>query len=173
MYRLNSFVEKPGELGRRERFGNMKSSGERTSPCVCVFTGRNEIVAKVIFLHLFVILFTGGGCSSVHVRIASPPKQTPQEADTPPRSRHPPRSRQPPKKQTPPQEADPPRSRSPKKQTPQEADTPPKYKARHTHKHLYMVLPKYSKIQVLPGITSYRLMKDNKQAIELNALLKK
>ena len=49
----------------------------------------------------------------------------------------------------------------------------PTYKARHTHKHLYTVLPKYSKIQVLPGITSCRLMKDNKQAIELNDLLKK
>ena len=47
------------------------------------------------------------------------------------------------------------------------------YKARHAHKHLYMVLPKYSKIQVLPGITNCRLMKDNKQAIELNDLLKK
>ena len=45
------------------------------------------------------------------------------------------------------------------------------YKARHTHKCLYMVLPKYSKIQVLPGITSYRLMKYNKQGIELNSLL--
>ena len=46
-----------------------------------------------------------------------------------------------------------------------------KYKARHAHKRLYTVLPKYSKIQVLPGITSCRLMKDNKQAIELNSLL--
>ena len=45
------------------------------------------------------------------------------------------------------------------------------YKARHAHKHLYTVLPKYSKIQVLPGITSCRLMKYNKQAIELNSLL--
>ena len=45
------------------------------------------------------------------------------------------------------------------------------YKARHAHKCLYTVLPKYSKIQVLPGITSCRLVKDNKQAIELNSLL--
>ena len=45
------------------------------------------------------------------------------------------------------------------------------YKARHAHKRLYTVLPKYSKIQVLPGITSCRLVKDNKQAIELNSLL--
>ena len=46
-----------------------------------------------------------------------------------------------------------------------------RYKARHAHKRLYTVLPKYSKIQVLPGITSCRLVKDNKQAIELNSLL--
>ena len=45
------------------------------------------------------------------------------------------------------------------------------YKARRAHKRLYTVLPKYSKIQVLPGITSCRLVKDNKQAIELNSLL--
>ena len=45
------------------------------------------------------------------------------------------------------------------------------YKARHAHKRLYTVLPNYSKIQVLPGITSCRLMKYNKQAIELNSLL--
>ena len=45
------------------------------------------------------------------------------------------------------------------------------YKARYAHKRLYTVLPKYSKIQVLPGITSCRLVKDNKQAIELNSLL--
>ena len=48
-----------------------------------------------------------------------------------------------------------------------------KYKTRHAHKRLYTVLPKYSKIQVLPGITSCRLMKYNKQAIELNSLLNK
>ena len=47
------------------------------------------------------------------------------------------------------------------------------YKARHAHKRLYTVLPKYSKIQVLLGITSCRLMKYNKQAIELNSLLNK
>ena len=46
-----------------------------------------------------------------------------------------------------------------------------KYKARYAHKRLYTVLPKYSKIQVLPGITSCRSVKNNKQAIELNSLL--
>ena len=28
---------------------------------LAIFTGRNDVVDKVIFLHLFVILFTGGG----------------------------------------------------------------------------------------------------------------
>ena len=81
---------------------------------------RPQFVAKVIFLHLSVILFTGGGVSaSVHAGIpppwsrtlwkqtpprADPPEQTPQE-QTPPWSKHPP-------EQTPPgsrpcQEADP------------------------------------------------------------------
>ena len=46
------------------------------------------------------------------------------------------------------------------------------YKARHAHKRLCTVLPIYSKIQVLPGITSCRLMKYNKPAIDLNDLLK-
>ena len=47
-----------------------------------------------------------------------------------------------------------------------------RYKARHAHKHLCTVLPIYSKIQVLPGITSCRLMKYNKPAVDLNDLLK-
>ena len=88
-----------------------------------IFTGRNEVVAKVIFLHLFVILFTGGVSASVHAGIPH----------TPTVSRHP-RSRHPPD-QTPPEQtlprADTPRSRhppeqtAPGKQTPPRADTPP------------------------------------------------
>ena len=42
------------------------------------FTGRNEVVAKVIFLHLFVILFTGECLPQC--MLGYPP----------PRSRHPP-----------------------------------------------------------------------------------
>ena len=45
-----------------------------------IFTGRNEVLAKVIFLHLFVILFTGGGCLARR----TPPGQVP------PRTRYPP-----------------------------------------------------------------------------------
>ena len=50
----------------------------------CIVTGRNEVVAKVIFLHLSVILFTGGGSASVHAGIP-PAKETP-----PLQRRHPP-----------------------------------------------------------------------------------
>ena len=50
----------------------------------CFITGRNEVVAKVIFLHLSVILFTGGGSASVHAGIPPPPGK-----HTPPGSTHP------------------------------------------------------------------------------------
>ena len=70
--------------------------------------------AKVMFLHLSVILFTVGVSASVHAEIHTPPaadtplppgSRHPLEADTPPRrhppSRHPRGSRHPPGKQTP------------------------------------------------------------------------
>ena len=61
-----------------------------------MFTGRNEVVAKVIFLHLFVILFTGGGGLPQCVMGCHPPH--------PPRSKHPPGPDPPcPPEQTPPQ----------------------------------------------------------------------
>ena len=71
-----------------------------------LITGRNEVVAKVIFLHLSVILFTGGrGSASVHAGIP-PPEQTP------PLSRHPLGTR-PPKEQTHPPGTRPTRNRHP------------------------------------------------------------
>ena len=75
-----------------------------------LITGRNEVVAKVIFLHLFVILFTGGVVVVVVSQKAL--RQTPPGADTPrdqtpPGSRPPPGSRHPlPREQTPPPGAD-------------------------------------------------------------------
>ena len=56
----------------------------------CIVTGRNEVVAKVIFLHLSVILFTGGS-ASVHAGIPPPPRPgtLPDQAHTP-QTRHPP-----------------------------------------------------------------------------------
>ena len=73
---------------------------------IYVITGRNEVEAKVIFLHLFVILFTGGVCLSAcwDTNHCPPWEQTPPLGADPPRpdtpqSRHPPRSR-PPQEQT-------------------------------------------------------------------------
>ena len=62
-------------------------------------------MAKVIFLHLFVILFRGGS-ASVHAGMPPPP---PGSRDAIPGSRH----------------RHPPRSRHPPEQTPPAADTPP------------------------------------------------
>ena len=72
----------------------------------CIVTGRNEVVAKVIFLHLSVILFTGGS-ASVHAGIPPPParrppsKETPPKKEAPPQKEAPPRRRHPPAKETP------------------------------------------------------------------------
>ena len=79
------------------------------TPWGLLFTGRNEVVAKVMFLHVCVILFTGG----------SPGRPPWDQADTPldqadtPRPSRPPRTRQgePPPDQAdtpPPDQADPP-----------------------------------------------------------------
>ena len=72
--------------------------------CILV-TGCNEVVAKVIFLHLSVILFTGGCLPQCMLGYHTFPGQTP------PRGRHSPR-------------ADTPGSRPPQEQTPLE-QTPP------------------------------------------------
>ena len=66
-----------------------------------MFTGRNEVVAKVIFLHLSVILFTGGVCLSA-CWDTTPPEQTPPGSRHPPEQQPPPRSRHPPRSSSPP-----------------------------------------------------------------------
>ena len=104
-----------------------------------IFTGRNEVVAKVMFLLVSVILLTRGVSASVHAGIPPPWSRHPLGADptgedtpqeqTPPQSRHPasvhagipppPRSRHPPG-------ADPPWSRyHPWEQTRPQEQTPP------------------------------------------------
>ena len=68
---------------------------------VCVITGRNEVVAKVMFLLVSVILLTEGVCLSACWDTTPPPPSRPPRSrhhppeQTPPRSRHP-RSRHPP-----------------------------------------------------------------------------
>ena len=91
-----------------------------------IVTGRNEIMAKVIFLHLSIILFTRRRCL--------PQCMLGYHTHTPPGSRHTPRSRHPqeqtdtPQEQTPSTDttgADtPPWSRHPLEQTPPRAETP-------------------------------------------------
>ena len=56
-------------------------------------TGRNEVVAKVIFLHLFVILFTGGGGVLSQCMLGYQP---PRIRHQPPRPGRPPRITPPP-----------------------------------------------------------------------------
>ena len=106
--------------------GRGRDANPRDGGANLLLHGRNEVVAKVIFLHLFVILFKGEGvCLSACWDTtpppgADPPMSRPPGADTPredtPRSRHPP-------EQTPPV-ADIPLSRQPPEQTPPRPDTP-------------------------------------------------
>ena len=78
--------------------------------CLSIFLPpANEVWGKVIFLHLFVILFTGGVCLSACWDI-TPPSSPPGPGPTPPPP--PPRSR-PPRDQAPPQDQAPDWSRPP------------------------------------------------------------
>ena len=84
-----------------------------------IITGRNEVVAKVIFLHLSVILFTGGMCLRQPPQVRQPPgSDTPQSRQPPWVRHHPPQEQttplgQTPPGQTPPLGADTPRSGHP------------------------------------------------------------
>ena len=105
-------------------------------------TGRNEVVAKAMFLQLCVILFTGGGVCQGDPQKEAPPKEgdppkgrppcqgDPQEGvpprGRPPRKEAPPR-RRPPKKEAPPPKETPPRRRHPpKKEAPSRRRPPPR-----------------------------------------------
>ena len=90
--------------------------------CILV-TGRNEVVAKVIFLHLSVILFTGGGRGSASVHTGIP---APSGADTTP---PPPGSDTPPGADT---TTSPDQADTPQVQTPLQEQTPPP-RSRHHH----------------------------------------
>ena len=69
-----------------------------------IVTGRNEVVAKVMFLLVSMILLTGGVSASVHAGIPLPllgADNPPPPEQTTPGSRHPPEADTPPWKQTP------------------------------------------------------------------------
>ena len=77
----------------RQNFNRNGTGTETKLALIIIFTGRNEVVAKVIFLHLFVILFTGEGVLPQCMLGYQPPPR--DQADTP-QIRHPPRSDTPP-----------------------------------------------------------------------------
>ena len=72
-----------------------------------IITGRNEVVAKVMFLHVCVILFTGGSLGRENPPLG---RENPPGRESPPRTR-----------QTPPDQADTP---GPGKHPPDQADHP-------------------------------------------------
>ena len=89
----------PGKhpLGRHPPRQSLQQTVHILLECILV-TGHNKFVAKVIFLHLFVILFTGGVCLSA-CWDTIPPGADPPGADTPrtrPSQSRPPQSRHPP-----------------------------------------------------------------------------
>ena len=61
---------------------------KRALPTI-IITCRNEVVAKIIFLHLSVILFTGGVCLSACWDTNPPQEGGPPEGGTPPGRRPP------------------------------------------------------------------------------------
>ena len=79
-----------------------------------IFTGRNEVVAKVMFLLVSVILLTWGCLPQCMLGYHPPGADTPQEQTPPGQDTHP-RSRYPP----------------PPDQTPSRADSPPGSRLRH------------------------------------------
>ena len=85
-------------------------------------TGRNEVMAKVMFLLVSVILLTWGVCLSACWEQTPPWKQTPPQKQTP-REQTPPRSRHPLGADTPPRSRHPSGSRHTHPSL--EADTPP------------------------------------------------
>ena len=93
----------------------------------CLFTGRNEVVAKVIFLHLSVILFTGGG-GLPQCMLGYHPSPRTRQTPNPRIRHHPPRTRH-----TPPPIRHHPLGpgRPPQDQAPPGSDTPPQIRHHH------------------------------------------
>ena len=89
------------------------------------FTGHNEVVAKVMFSHVSVILYTGGVSEEPPGtrETSSRPRRTPPDQTDPPWT-----------KETPPDQADPPRTKEnpPGRENPPAGRTPPGRRLQHT-----------------------------------------
>ena len=95
-----------------------------------VITGRNEVAAKVMFLQLCVILFTGGGGSLAG---RTPWAGRPPLARRPPSRHNPPPTGRTPWTRRPPWQGDPPsRKNPPRRENPSGKETPP---GRETPRH--------------------------------------
>ena len=117
---INPWIRHCNTMWTWSRAGSTFTS-QNSSPTtvfIVLVTGRNEVVAKVIFLHLFVILFTRGGWYPTRhwgrtplPTGADPPgpgTPPPQTKHTPPDQTHPPRpGTPPPPEQTPPDQPPP------------------------------------------------------------------
>ena len=94
-----------------------------------IFTGRNEVVAKVMFLQVSVILSTGGGLRRTPPDQGEPPpdgEPPPRDGGTPPRWR-------PPGWRTPPGMENPPGWRTPPDgEPPRDGEPPPGSRHQHT-----------------------------------------
>ena len=101
---------------------------------IMIFTGRNKVVAKVIFLHLSVIhsVHRGGGGIPQGTEADPPAPDTPlpwtRHTTNPPDQAHPPQTRHSPPDQTPPRPGT-----LPLDQAPPRLDTAPPLRTRHTH----------------------------------------
>ena len=69
--------ESPDPTGMHSCFTNVQLA------TYSIFTGHNEVVAKVIILHLSVILFTGGGMSEADTSWVRTPRSDTPRSDTP------------------------------------------------------------------------------------------
>ena len=98
-----------------------------------IFTGRNEVVAKVMFLHVSVILLTGGVGSPENLprdQAEPPPHQAdttipPGTKENPPRTRQTPPPTPPGTKENPPTRQTPPRDQGEPPFPPRTRQTPP------------------------------------------------
>ena len=105
MYNLRIRLSLSARTSNRRRIqdfpeGSANTKGEGRQP---IFTGRNEVVAKVIFLHVSVIHSVhreGGGLPQCMLGYLPRTRQTPPRPGRPPWDQTPPRTRHPPRKQT-------------------------------------------------------------------------
>ena len=92
---------------------------------MATITGRNEVVAKVMFLLVSVILSTGGSPCKMTPGRRHPPARRPPWKEAPPGKEAPPCKETPPQKENPPARRPPGRSHPPRARKPPQKESPP------------------------------------------------